>query len=184
MRDFLFFLYYNVFMFSNPLKNLRAFGLREDNIVADLGAGTGHYSVILGALVPKGKVYAVEVQKDYLDTIKNKVKEAHLENVEIIWGNIEKIGGTKIGNNVVDAVIASNILFQVEDKDKFIEEIKRILKTKGRVLFIDWSEASVLGATKIIPKSKAREMFEEKGFVFEQDIDAGVHHYGIIFRKQ
>ena len=53
-------------MFTDPVKNLKAFGLREDSIVADLGAGTGYYSVAAGALVPRGKVYAVELQKDFL----------------------------------------------------------------------------------------------------------------------
>ena len=170
-------------MFADPLKNLKALGLKEDNILADLGAGTGYYSVAAGALVPRGKVYAVELQKDFLETIKNKVKEAHLGNVEIIWGNVEKIGGTKIGDNIADVVIASNILFQVEDKDKFIEEIKRILKPKGRVLLIDWSESSIMGATAIIPKKNARLMFEKKGFVLEREIDAGDHHYGMILIK-
>jgi len=108
-------------MFSDPIKNLKAFGLHEDNIVADLGAGTGYYSVVVGKIVSKGKVYAVELQKDFLTKIKNKIIEARLSNVEIIWGDVEKIGGTKIADNIVDAVIASNILFQVEDKEKFID---------------------------------------------------------------
>lgn len=151
--------------------------------MADLGAGTGFYSVAAGGIVSRGKVYAVEVQKDYLETIKNKVREAHLRNVEIIWGNVEKLGGTKIGDNIVDAVIASNILFQVEDREKFIEEIKRILKPKGRVLLIDWSESSIMNGIAIVPKNKARKMFEKKGFTFEREIDAGAHHYGMILVK-
>lgn len=170
-------------MFTDPVKNLKAFGLKEDNIVADLGAGTGYYSVAAGKLVPRGKVYAVEVQKDFLETIKNNVREAHLRNIEIIWGNVEKLGGTKIGDCIVDAVIASNILFQIEDKEKFIKEIKRILKIKGRVLLIDWSESSIMGGTNIVFKDKAREIFEEKGFVLEREIDAGAHHYGMILVK-
>jgi ubiquinone/menaquinone biosynthesis C-methylase UbiE len=170
-------------MFTDPVKNLKAFGLREDNIVADLGAGTGYYTLAAGALVRRGKVYAVEVQKDFLDTIKSKVKEAHLNNVETLWGNVEKLGGTKIGDGIVDAVIASNILFQVEDKDGFIEELKRILKQKGRVLLIDWSESSIVKGTNIISKDKARVMFEQKGFVLEREIDAGAYHYGMILIK-
>ncbi len=173
-------------MFADPVKNLKTLGLKESDIVADLGAGTGFYSVAAGALVPQGKVYAVEVVKDYLMTVKNKAKEAHLNNVECLWGDIEKIGGTKIKDGIVDAVIASNILFQVENKDKFIEEAKRILKPNGQVLLIDWTPDSfVVGARadKIIPKSKAREMFEKKGFTWERDIDAGAHHYGMILIK-
>ncbi|OGI64805.1 hypothetical protein A3H53_00980 [Candidatus Nomurabacteria bacterium RIFCSPLOWO2_02_FULL_40_10] len=170
-------------MFTDPVKNLKALGLREDAIVADLGAGTGFYSIAAGKLVPQGKVYAIEVVKDFLETIKNKVKEAHLRNVEIIWGNIEKLGGTKIGDGVVDTVIASNVLFQVEDKKNFILEVKRILKKGGSALLVDWSESSVMGAKIIIPRERAREMFEAEGFVFDREIDAGAHHYGMILNK-
>ena len=177
------FSYYNIEMFTSPVKNLKALELRDNDIVADLGAGTGFYSVPLGVMVPKGKVYAVEINKDFLMTIKNKVEEAHLNNVEIIWGNIEKLGGTKIQDSVVDAVVASNVLFQVESKEQFILEVKRILKPEGKALLIDWSESSIMGGTAIVPKNKAREMFEKKGFIFERDINAGEHHYGMILIK-
>jgi len=173
-------------MFADPVKNLRSFGLEGNNVVADLGAGTGFYAVAAGKMVPHGKVYAVEVQKDFLTKIKHKVADARLGNVEIIWGDVEKRGGTKIRDRVVDAVIASNILFQVAHKDAFLEEIKRILKPEGRVLLVDWSDRSSLvhlGDTLIL-KDKAREMFEEKGFKWERDIDAGEHHYGMILRKK
>jgi len=171
-------------MFTDPVKNLKALGLREDNIVADLGAGTGYYSLAAGSLVPKGKVYAVEVQKDFLLTIKNRARDAHLSNVEVIWGNVEKLGGTKIADGIVDVVIASNILFQVEDKDKFVEEIKRILKKGGEVLLIDWSEAGIMKDTIVIAKDKALAMFEKKGFTLGREIDAGTHHYGMIFKAR
>jgi len=168
-------------MFTDPVKNLRALGLREDSVVADLGAGTGFYSIAAGHLVPKGKVYAVEVVKDFLMTIRNKVKDASLNNVEIIWGDIEKIGGTKIGDGVLDVAIASNVFSQVEDKQKFIAEIKRILKPKGRVLLVDWATHSAVSPKGAIPKDKAREIFEKGSFVVERDINTEAHHYGMIF---
>jgi ubiquinone/menaquinone biosynthesis C-methylase UbiE len=170
-------------MFSDPVKNLKMFGLKETDIVADLGAGTGFYSLAAGALVSRGKVYAVELQRDFLTAIKNKIKEAHIHNIETLLGDAEKIGGTKIGDEVVDAVIASNILFQIEDKDSFISEIKRILKLKGRVLLVDWSESPITNSIQLVPKNKAREMFEKKGFLLEREINVGDHHYGIIFIK-
>ena len=173
-------------MFSDPLKNLRAFGLREDSIVADLGAGTGYYTIAASPMVRMGRVYAVDIEKDFLTTIKNKVKDGDINNVEILWGNVEKHGGTQIGDSLVDAVIASNILFQVEDKHKFIEEIKRILKPKGRVLLVDW----LLGSGENFPKIKgslskdvAHELFTNKGFVLDRHIDTGPHHYGMILIK-
>ncbi len=159
-------------------------GIRDNDIVVDLGAGTGFYAVAAGQLAPRGKVYAIDIVQDYLATIRHKAKEAHLHNIEIIWGNVEKPHGTKLGNNVADVAIASNILSQAEDKDKFILEIKRILKKGGRVLLIDWSELSIMSAKVLVPKNKAREMFEKKDFVWHRDIDAGEHHYGMILGKQ
>ena len=171
-------------MFSDPVKNLKTLGIREGDIIADLGAGTGYYSIPAGHMASQGKVYAVEVQKDFLATIRQKVKEAHLNNVECLWGNVEKIGGTKIGDDIVDVVIASNILFQVDDKDIFVEEIKRILKPNGKVLLVDWSDSSSLGALVAMPKVKALELFKKKGFVVDCDIDAGADHYGMILVKK
>lgn len=174
-------------MFTDPVKNLKVFGLQEGMIVADLGAGTGFYSIAAGHMVGDGKVYAIEVQKDFLTTVKNKALDEGLTNVECLWGNVEKAGGTKIGDGIVDRVIASNILFQVENKDRFITEVSRILKKGGKVLVIDWSDNDTpLGPSKetIIPESRARELFKQKGFTFERDIDAGAHHYGMILEKQ
>jgi len=181
------FLYYNISMFTDPVKNLKALGLRENMIVADLGAGSGFYTIPAAKMVPMGKVYAIEIQKDFLTTIRNKGIEARLNNLECLLGDVEKMGGTKIKDKIVDAVIASNILFQVEDKEKFLEEAKRILKSGGELLLVDWSDNSSPigpGFDKVISKSKAREMLEEKGFIWQRDIDAGAHHYGIIFKNK
>lgn len=160
------------------------FGIRETDVVADLGAGTGFYSILAAQIATKGKVYAVEISKDYLKTIRNKIQEAKLGNIECLWGDVERIGGTKIGNEIADKVITSNILFQVTEKDSFIKEIKRILKKQGEVLFIDWSDLSQIPRKEmVIPKNQAKEMFETNGFRLEREIDAGIHHYGMIFKK-
>lgn len=171
-------------MFSDPVKNLKQFEIREDMIVADLGAGTGFYSLALSKIVTKGKVYAIEIIPDYLQTILNKIKEARIVNVDCFLGDVEKIGGTKLKDGIIDRVIASNILFQVEDKNKFIEEVKRILKKDGKVLLVDWDtdNSSPLGNKKeAVSKEQAIELFTKHGFMKERDIDAGEHHYGIIF---
>jgi ubiquinone/menaquinone biosynthesis C-methylase UbiE len=170
-------------MFSNPQQNLKAIPLRDSDIVADLGAGSGFYTIAAGHMVPHGKVYAVELEKDFLPTIKNKAKDAGLKNVECFWGDVEKVGGSRIGDNIIDVVIASNVLFQVHEKDKFLTEAKRILKPKGKLLLVDWADTKAIPQKNAIPKSSAREMLERKGFNFEREIPAGDHHYGMIFKK-
>ena len=173
-------------MFTNPAKNVKTFGLREDSIVADLGAGTGHFTVALSFVVPRGKVYAVEIQKDFLDKIHSKIKDLNISNIETLRGDIEKKGGTKLKDGILDAVLLSNVLFQIEDKNTLIEEVKRILKPNGSLIVIDWHHTSPLVSKnhKAVPKSKAREIAERKGLLWHKDIDVGEHHYGIIFKNK
>jgi len=170
---------------TDPVKNIKALEIRQDMIIADLGAGTGFYTIPLAKAVPYGKVYAVEIVRDMLSTLRNKVLEAKLNNVECLWGNVEKIEGTHIKDETVDIVIASNILFQVENKNKFIEEIKRILKSGGQCLIIDWSSSApfLLNKTAIVSKEQVKTLFESLGFRYKQNFTPGEHHYGIIFTK-
>ncbi|MBP9711947.1 MAG: class I SAM-dependent methyltransferase [Candidatus Pacebacteria bacterium] len=171
-------------MFTDPLKNLKAFAIREHDIVADLGAGTGFYAIPAARIAHAGKVYAVELHKDYLTTIKNYVKEAKLHNIETIWGNAEKLGGTKIADNIVDKVIVSNVFSQLEDKHKFIAEMGRILKKGGHALVIDWTpDGHLFNGHKTISKIEMKNLLEASSFVWERDIDANAHHYGMILRK-
>lgn len=172
-------------MIAEPEKILKMFGIHENMIVADLGAGSGFYTLSAAKIASGGKVYAIEIQKDFLETIRNKVKEHKLENVECLWGNIEVSGGTRLGESVIDRVIASNVLFQVEHKEKFLDELYRIIKPAGKVLLIDWHDSDSPLAPRgnmQVSAEKARALFEQKGFEFERNVDIGEHHYGMIFR--
>ena len=174
-------------MFKDPEHVLDKFILGDGRIVADFGAGSGAYTLAAARRVgDHGKVYAIDVQRDLLLRIKNSATQARLHNVDIIWGDIEKRGGTGLKDESVDAVIISNVLFQTEDKSAAIREAYRILKSGGRVLFVEWSDSSGgVGPSGeyLIAKNEARSIFESTQFSFERDIAAGIHHYGMVFRK-
>lgn len=173
--------------FTAPKNNIAQFGLREGMHVADLGAGSGHYSLAAAHMVgTTGRVYAIEVQKDLLQRIKNLALQEKIRNIEIIWGNVEELHGTKLRDNSVDAAILSNILFQFEDKTGGLREAKRILRPAGRMLVVDWAESfGGMGPPQdaVVSQKKARELCEEVGFTFEGVIEAGEHHYGFIVKK-
>lgn len=152
--------------------------------VADLGAGSGFYVLEAARRVGgDGHVYAIDVQKILLDRIKHSAMRIGCTNVDVIWGDIEKIGGTKLKDSMIDRVVASNVFFQIEHKDDFCLEIKRILKPNGKVMIIDWSEVSQIGPKNIVTREVAKLHFEKAGLKFVLDFNAGDHHYGFIFQK-
>lgn len=179
---------YTYTMFSNPQHNIEQLGLSDGMIVADLGAGSGFYTVEAAkAVAPTGKVYAVDVQKDLLERLRKEAVRNHLRNIDVIAGDLEHLGGSKIRESSCNAVIASNVLFMLEDKKTFLTEVKRILKTGGRLLLIDWvASFSGMGphTNHVVYKDDALKMALGVGFTFEKEINAGGHHYGIIFRKK
>ncbi|MFO0718806.1 MAG: methyltransferase domain-containing protein [Candidatus Paceibacterota bacterium] len=174
-------------MFSDPKKNIEAFSLIPGMTIADLGAGSGAYcEPVAIAVGDKGKVYAVDVQKDLLAKIKNDANKNHILNIEVIWGDIEKVGGTKLRDGCVDGVIASNILFQLTNKEGFRAEVRRILKPGGRLFVIDWTDSfGGLGpqGASVFSASSCKNFFQTD-FNIEKEFNAGAHHYGIIFKKK
>jgi ubiquinone/menaquinone biosynthesis C-methylase UbiE len=172
-------------MFSDPSANIARLGLTEGMKVVDLGAGSGFYSFEAAKRVgTTGRVYAVEVQKDLLERLRSTGVAQGLRNIEVIWGNVEKIGGTKLREALADRVIASNVLFQLEKPDEFALEIKRILKPGGKVLVVDWSDVSPLGPKTPFSAMKAQALFEKSGFKLDQSFGAGDHHYGLVLVRQ
>lgn len=171
--------------FADPKTNVLQFGLREGMRVADLGAGSGHYAFAAANIVgAEGHVYAVDVQEDVLTRLRDRAKELGLSHIETVWGDFEKPGGTKLRDDVVDAVILSNTLFQLEHKDAAIAEIKRILKPDGKLMVIDWAGAyGGIGPAphQIVGEHLAEELFITRGFHKVKDFPAGPHHYSIVF---
>lgn len=174
-------------MFSDPENNIKQFALAPGMQVADFGAGSGFYSMAIArAVSPGGKVFAVDIQKDLLEKLRNGAKQNKLNNIDIVWGDLEHLGGTKLRESSMDAVTVCNLLFQIENKDALCLEIKRILRTNGRVLVVDWAGSfSGVGPQEsdVVSKIKVTDMFLDHGFTLDREISAGAHHYGLVFRK-
>ena len=146
----------------DPMNNISQMGLKPTDHVVDFGAGSGAYTIPIARIVNSGKVYAVEILKDLLTRIQNDAKKMNLTNIEYIWGEIERAGGTKLADNVADFVVIANVLFQVPNKTAIAVEAKRILKPGGKVMLIDWKDSfGGLGpqSTSIVSEESAKSIF-------------------------
>ncbi|HEY7447710.1 MAG TPA: methyltransferase domain-containing protein [Vicinamibacterales bacterium] len=109
--------------------------LKPGQVVADLGAGTGVFSVPMAkAVTPGGKVYAVEVDKGYFGIITDKAKEARVTNVQTVLG---EFGDPKLPASDVDVAFFHDVLHHIEDRTGYLKNVARYVKPSGRIVVID-----------------------------------------------
>lgn len=171
--------------FCDPQHNVLQMGLREGLKVGDFGSGIGHFALAVAPIVGnEGKVYAVDVQEDVLTRLRAEAEHRKLRNVETVWGDIERLRGTKLKDGVLDAVILSNTLFQLEHKEGAMAELKRVLKPGGTLLVVDWAGCyGGMGPAEehIVPEHDAEALFIGAGFHKKKAFRGGPHHYSLVF---
>lgn len=171
--------------FSDPRENVLQLGLREGMKVGDFGAGSGHYARAAAAIVGQsGKVYAIDVQEEVLKHLKLNTHERHHGIIDVLWGDIEKPGGTHLRDASLDAVIVANTFFQIENRFGFLGEMKRVLKPGGKLMLIDWAGSyGGMGPApeRVVSEHDAEAFFINGGLHKVKSFRAGPHHYGILF---
>jgi ubiquinone/menaquinone biosynthesis C-methylase UbiE len=173
--------------FVDPEAVVSHFHLREGDVVADFGAGSGYYTELLARKVGhSGKVYACEIQKELVEKIGTLARQKGLGVVHPIWCDLEQPRGVKIPDSTLDCGLMINTLFQIQDKETAIAEVARTIRTGGKFFLIDWTDSfGGLGPqpTDVLLPQEAQAMIVQHGFEYERTFDAGDHHYGIAFRK-
>lgn len=174
-------------MFLSPEKIVEYCDVHHSMKVADFGSSIGAFTIPLAKRVGvHGTVYAIDVQKELLAKLQNEAKAQKLENIEIILGDFERKNGTMLKDESVDRIFLVNGFFQAEDKNACVDEVYRILKKGGKVIFIDWSDSfDGLGPHKdsVVTSKQAVDIFEKHYLKKEADFPSGDHHYGILFVK-
>ncbi len=173
--------------FSNPEKIVKNLNVPEGARVADFGAGSGYFTILLAKSVgPKGLVTAVDVLLSALEVIKRNASDRGFYNIHYVRGNLEKERGSSLEDNSQDMVFLANILFQSQKKENIFSEAKRVLRPGGQLVIIDWLPNAVFGPEDEgwkISKEEGKEFAEKQGFSFEKDIKVSVNHWGLLFTK-
>ena len=172
--------------FAHPKRNIGALDIQGGMKVADFGSGSGAYVLLIAErLLGSGHVYAIDVQKDLLRRTANEAEKRGFKNVEVIWADLEAPRASKLASNSIDLVLISNLLFQVPDKLAVLREARRIVKPRGQVAVIDWSDSfGGMGPQRedVVKKEQAIELAQSAGLGLVREFAAGAHHWGLIFR--
>ncbi len=116
-------------LFEPPRKLLEPY-IKKGQMVADLGCGSGYYTLPLAEFVgPEGKVYAVDLGKNCIRALEKKIEKGGYRNIEAHASSASDV--SFIRDRSVDFVLANGLLCSMADHRKAaVNEIKRILKVK------------------------------------------------------
>ncbi len=168
--------------FLTPEHLVRELYLKPSDRVADIGCGTGVYTIALAHDVGiTGQVYAVDVHREALHTLAGTLDKRGIINVEMIWADVES--QIPIDAYSLDAVVLSNTLFQFEKKEKALVNIARLIKPEGLLLVVDWSDShGGLGphSEHILKEEDAISLVQKHGFRIQKRLPAGDYHYAFL----
>lgn len=173
----------------HPEKILTEAGVGIGMRVADLGCGNGYFTLTAAQMVgSRGQIYAVDILKSCLATVKREAGHNHLLNIKLVWSNLEKAGATRIPANSLDMTLIIHALYQAHDKIAFLREAVRLLKPGGKLLIVDWKkhptpigppESDRMAEDEVRQLvDKIRDLKELKGFT------PGEYHFAMVYEKK
>jgi ubiquinone/menaquinone biosynthesis C-methylase UbiE len=117
-----------------PARVIAALALRPDSAIADIGAGTGYFAMRLAKAVPKGTVYAVDVEPKMLEFLRTRAQSEHLSNVVLVAAAASSPNLPQ----PVDAILIVNTYHHLPSRVTYFGELKRSLNDGGRVAIVDY----------------------------------------------
>lgn len=136
-----------------PEKVMELFELRRSDIVAELGAGNGYFTIPV-AVNTDQTVYAVDIEPKMLDLLKEHARIKNVKNIKCVESTLECI---PISDGEVDKILIAFVIHEVPDRQKVYKELKRIKKQEGRIVLVEWEAVE----SKMGPPLKERIPSEE-----------------------
>ena len=119
---------------------INAMKLRNGDVVADVGAGTGFYSRRLArAVAPDGVVYANDIQPELLDVLKEKAAAEKVTNIIPILG---EESDPKLPEGKLDWILLVDVYHELEKPEPMLAAFRKALKPTGRVALVEYRETT------------------------------------------
>lgn len=157
--------------------------LDPDDVVADIGAGSGYFTFLMAPLVPDGKVLAVDIQPEMLKFIEGKKKLEKAPNVETVLGTIEDVN---LPDDSVDLVILVDAYHEFSHPREMAESIVEGLRPGGRLVFLEYRGEDPSVPIKPLHKMTVQQVQREMDVVGLEFVEVRdflpIQHF-IVFRK-
>jgi len=168
-----------------PTKAVAALQLRTGDVVADIGAGSGYYTMLLSAAVgPKGRVYATDLQPEMLALIRKKVEARRASNVELVLGSATE---SRLPDAALDLALMVDVYHELSEPQAFLKSLQRAIKPGGRLVLIEFRKESAdvpIREEHKMSVREARQELEAEGYRFEQVIDVLPWQHILVFRPR
>ncbi|MCU0833822.1 MAG: class I SAM-dependent methyltransferase [Chromatiaceae bacterium] len=123
-------------VFDQRLRIVKASGVRPGMAVADVGAGTGLFTMLFARAVgPEGRVYAVDISPSFVEGIEARSGEYRVDNVEAI---VNDQRDTRLPPESVDLVFVSDTYHHFEHPRAMLDSIRKALRPGGELVVIDF----------------------------------------------
>jgi ubiquinone/menaquinone biosynthesis C-methylase UbiE len=123
-------------LWQRPDQIMDALGIADASVVADIGAGSGWFTIRLARRVgPRGVVYAEDVQKEMISAISRRVSREGFNNV------VPKLGlknDPRLPAASLDAVLMVDAYHEIEDRVSMLSNLAKALKPQGRLGIVDF----------------------------------------------
>jgi SAM-dependent methyltransferase len=119
---------------QKPHQVIEKLALAPDAVVADIGAGTGYFAARLANMLPRGTVYATDIEPDMVRYLGQRAKREKLPNLRAIAGTADD---PKLPAQV-DLVLLVDVYHHIDDRERYFNNLRASLKPGGRLAIIDF----------------------------------------------
>ena len=166
---------------SKLILNMR---IKSDDIIADIGAGSGYHAFRIAPLAKNGLVYAVDIQTEMLMTIEKNKEFSKIKNIETILGTEKSV---QLPKNSVDKILMVDVYHEFNFPVEMIASMKNALKPNGQLFLIEYrgedSKVPIKKIHKMTEKQAVKEM-EAAGFKLKENIDNLPWQHCMVFLKK